>query len=84
MIKIGLTFLTIFMDLERYTARVKALEKQVKSWNGGDELVHAQAALARASAENVAHEAEIADLRRELRDSQSKLDLVDVDQLKVV
>jgi len=71
------------MEADRYTARVRRLEAQVRNWKGGEELVHVQAALARASAENVAKDGEINELRDALRQSESRVEMGAIEKTKL-
>ena len=63
-------------ELDRYMTRVKRLESQQKLLGKGNtELTHVQAALARASAENVAANDEIHRLRLEITQSSGSIDV---------
>ena len=63
-------------ELDRFMARVRRLENQQKLLGKGtDELTHVQAALARASAENLAANDEIARLRLEITQNSSNVDV---------
>jgi chromosome segregation ATPase len=62
-------------ELDRYMTRVKRLESQQKLLGKGNtELAHVQAALGRASAENVAANDEIHRLRLEITQSSSSIE----------